>query len=78
MASVVKGSKIAWMLEIGRWVAHERPPDGSHIVHINPRGGTATLANDIRRTFSTSSFGRLLWSNLLGHLDRWKIHHLRS
>lgn len=58
MANVEKGSKTVWVLEVGRRVAHQRHPDGSHIVHINPRGGKATLVNDILRNLSPSSSGR--------------------
>lgn len=58
MANVEKGSKTVWVLEVSRRVAYERHPDGSHIVHINPRGGEATLVNDILRNLSTSGSGR--------------------
>ena len=44
------------MLEVGRRVAHERCPDGSHIAHPSPCGGKATLVNDILWNLSPSSF----------------------
>lgn len=58
MANVEKGSKTVWLPEVGRRVAHERHPDGSHIVHINPRGGKATSVNNILRNLSPFSSGR--------------------
>ena len=48
-------------------------------IHVTP------ISNLLDKLFYVPAYqrgyrwtARLLWSNLLGHLDRWKIHHLRS